>query len=390
MAMLTIYRRHRKDCEHRSEGRAYRRCKCPLWADGLLGKTDIRKSLGTADWNRATEIVRGWESEKAVMPKGDEGPATIKAATLAFETEAISRGLQGRTVYKYEFLFQQLKEFAEAQGIAYLKQLDVPMVRLFRASWKDHNMAALNKLVRLRKFFTFVVSNGWLEDNPAKQLENPKVKMQPTLPFNRDEMPKILGAVESYKASPMGLSAVNAARFRALILLLRFSGLRIGDAVGCHRSRLVNSKLQLYTQKTGVMVYIPLPEFVVKELDTIPPMSDAYWFWSGRGKLSTQVGDWQARLQRLEDFTSVPNIHAHRFRDTFAVELLLSGTPLERVSVLLGHASIKTTQKHYAPWIRERQEQAEADVRRAWANDELFLLETKGTQKVQFKREEVN
>jgi len=52
------------------------------------------------------------------------------------------------------------------------------------------------------------------------------------------------------------------------------------------------------------------------------------------------VGDWQARLQRLEEFTSVANIRAHRFRDTFAVELLLSGTPMERVSILLGHTSM--------------------------------------------------
>ena len=60
------------------------------------------------------------------MPKGDEGPATIAATTLAFETEAVSRGLRERTVYKYKLLFRQLKEFAAVQGVAHLKQLDVP------------------------------------------------------------------------------------------------------------------------------------------------------------------------------------------------------------------------------------------------------------------------
>ncbi len=50
--------------------------------------------------------------------------------------------------------------------------------------------------------------------------------------------------------------------------------------------------------------------------------------------------------------------------------------PLERVSVLLGHQSIRVTEKHYAPWVRERQEQAEADVRRAWSEDPVVLLET--------------
>lgn len=56
----------------------------------------------------------------------------------------------------------------------------------------------------------------------------------------------------------------------------------------------------------------------------------------------------------------IPN----RFRDTFAVELLLSGVPIERVSILLGHSSVRITEKHYAPWVRDRQVQLEADVRR--------------------------
>jgi integrase len=37
------------------------------------------------------------------------------------------------------------------------------------------------------------------------------------------------------------------------------------------------------------------------------------------------------------------------FRETFGVELLLAGIPIERVSVLLGHQSVKVTEKHYNP-----------------------------------------
>ena len=80
----------------------------------------------------------------------------------------------------------------------------------------------------------------------------------------------------------------------------------------------------------------------------------------------------------------------HRFRDTFAVELLLSGVPLDRVSVLLGHGSIKITEKHYTPWIRARQEQLEADLERSWAADPVVLAETKGTPRVHRNREAVN
>ena len=59
--------------------------------------------------------------------------------------------------------------------------------------------------------------------------------------------------------------------------------------------------------------------------------------------------------------------HTHRFRHTFAVELLLAGSPIEHVSVLLGHSSIRITEKQYAAWVRERQEQLGADVRHSWA-----------------------
>jgi len=96
----------------------------------------------------------------------------------------------------------------------------------------------------------------------------------------------------------------------------------------------------------------------------------------------------------LFELAEIPNGHAHRFRDTFAVELLLSGVPLERVSVLLGHSSIRVTERHYAPWVRSRQEQLEADLQRAWSQDPLalmgFVAPEKGTKKVHEKGQRTN
>lgn len=59
--------------------------------------------------------------------------------------------------------------------------------------------------------------------------------------------------------------------------------------------------------------------------------------------------------------------HLHMFRDTFAVEYLLAGMPLEEVSRLLGHSSVLITQKHYAPWVLERQQRLATSVRTAWS-----------------------
>jgi integrase/recombinase XerD len=51
-----------------------------------------------------------------------------------------------------------------------------------------------------------------------------------------------------------------------------------------------------------------------------------------------------------------------------AVSLLLNGVDLSHVSILLGHASIRITERHYAPWVNARQNQLERDVRRTWAD----------------------
>jgi integrase len=166
--------------------------------------------------------------------------------------------------------------------------------------------------------------------------------------------------------------------------------MRIGDAVKLASDKLNGNKLFLYTQKTGVPVYTVLPEFVVQVLDTIPRVTPTNFFWNGSGSLDGVIGSWQKRLRKLFRLAKISDGHGHRFRDTFAAELLLAGIPIERVAILLGHQSVKVTEKYYSAWTDARQRQIEADLERAWARDPLVLFETKATQKLRGKAEAVN
>ncbi len=126
--------------------------------------------------------------------------------------------------------------------------------------------------------------------------------------------------------------------------MLRYTGLRIRDVVMLETQRRVGYRLLIYTQKTGVCVYCPLPDFVVQALDLCPRTNPRYFFWSGTSNPKSAVGDWQRSLRKLFRIAGVEHGHAHRFRDTFAVELLLAGVPLDRVSVWLGHRSVQVTE----------------------------------------------
>jgi integrase/recombinase XerD len=62
------------------------------------------------------------------------------------------------------------------------------------------------------------------------------------------------------------------------------------------------------------------------------------------------------------------------FRHTFAVEMLLAGVPIDQVSLLLGHSSVKTTERSYIPFVKARQIQLQKSVRAAWKTDALSEL----------------
>jgi integrase/recombinase XerD len=382
--MLTIYRRHRKDCEHRSEGRKYRRCRCPIWVDGFLAGREICKSLDMADWQKAQEYVRDWESKEA-EPKTTTEPVTVLQAGDRFVDDAKARNLTHSTIYKYHLLFRELVEFATKKGIRYLREIDLQTLDQFRSEWRLGPVSSLKKLERLRSFFRFSQNRNWVDSNPAINLRAPKVVHRPTLPFAREEMLKILAALDDYSGKA-GLA--NAQRLRAFVLILRYSGLRIGDAVQCGPERLRGDKLFLYTQKTGVPVYCILPDFVLRAIEAAPRTSEKFFFWTGESTLHTAVGIFQRSLKSLFALAKVAGGHAHRFRDTFAVELLLAGVPLERVSVLLGHQSVRITERHYSPWVRSRQEQL--DLRRVWERDPIALAEAKGTPEVHDGKRQIN
>jgi len=367
--MLTIYRRHKKACGHRNKGRRYRGCQCPIWVDGLLAGKEIRKSLDLRDWQKAQERVREWEAKGSIEMEREPESVAVEQATEEFLRDAEARSLRASTVYKYRLLFEQLKAFASNAGFRFLKEFDLTMLRRFRATWPNRNFSARKKLECLRAFFRFAQAGGWIPENPAAKLESPRVSQPPVLPFTREEWVRILAACDVYKDNYGRTGRENARRLRAFVLLLRYSGLRIGDAVALSRDRIADGKLFLYTAKTGTPVYCPLPDFVLTALEAAPRTSGKFFFWTGGSKLKSAVGDWQRSLGKLFELAQVPDGHAHRFRHTFAVELLLAGVPMERVSVLLGHSSVRVTERHYAPWVRARQEQLEADVRRTWAAD---------------------
>ncbi len=387
--MLIPYRRHSPDCPHKAEGRRWVRCKCPIWVQGTLNGEIVRESLNTRVWTEANERIQKWNAdghrEPEAPPEPPEPPkgVTIAEACAAFTAEMAGQQLRDSSQKKYRVMFRQQDTFCKGAGIALVSEIDLAVTEKFRQTWsKCTSGSAGKRLERLRTFQAYLVKHGWLPTNYAKQLRRPKDTMRPTMPYTVDQVKAILDACDEISAKRPKFGKLKMQRLRALILLARYSGLRIGDAASLACDRLDGQKLFLYTAKTGTPVYTKVPQFVVDELDRCPRLSTTYWFWTGNGSKEALSENYRRVFREVAKLAGVKDAHPHRFRDTFAVELLLNGVPIEQVSMLLGHSSIRVTEKHYAPWVRARQQQMEESLDRAMKNDPLARREANKDQKL--------
>jgi integrase/recombinase XerD len=382
--IVSVWTRHREDCPHRSD-RNYRRCGCPKHLNWAFDGRQFRQSAKTASWEIATRKARAVElgyhqRELGETPKKRD-LVTLEKAVEEYLEDKRSQQLKDTTIAKLETIFKkQMLSWCHAAGITFLVEFDLPYLRQWRSSWRDGPLAAKKKQERIRGFFYFCQSSGWIQDNPAKQLSRIKVDQKPTDYFSKEEFAKIIDATYIYDSKTVDAHEMqnNATRLRALTYLMRYSGLAIRDAITLERSRLSDDdKLFLYRAKTRVPVYVPIPHFVAEALRNIPPgpkPNPRYFFWTGNGNPKSAVADWQRAFRKLFKIADIRHSDEtkkrcipHMLRDTFAVENLLAGIPLDQVSLLLGHSSIKTTEKHYSPFVQARQDQLVASVKQAWS-----------------------
>ena len=356
----------------------------PAYRTGLIGHGTESNHAAT---NRASAYGHQTVAGSIQEPKRSNG-ISIAEACEAFLADAEAQHLSQASLKKYrQMLVKQyspedrlryspsLSQFSVEAGIQFASQISLTVLGRFRTAWKDGAISSAKKLERFRAVGRFFVDRGWWRENFVLKLKRPIVKNTPTMPFTQDEVSRLLAACQQYRDQRGRVGQDNASRLRAFILFLRYSGLRVSDAASCAVERVSGNRLFLYTQKTGVPVQVPLPSFVIAALATCPRVSAPYWFWTRVGSKDTLAGNWRRTFRRLCKIAGVKGGHPHRFRDTLAVELLQDGMTMESVSILLGHSSVKVTERHYAPWVKARQARLEADTARAWRNDPIAQAE---------------
>jgi integrase/recombinase XerC len=369
--MLNLYRRHLQKCPHRAKGTEYTKCSCPIWCDGELNGRRYRRSLDLRDWQRAIRKVTALEQPGARQPKN------ISVAVEAFHSSR--QDLARATKAKYERVLRYLQELATTRGLHEVDQFTVEDIDALRSFRTTSAVTWVKYLEILRQFFQFCLVRKWIEDNPAACVERPKnLKPNDVEPYSREEVVRILAACED-----IGRGPYERLRARAIMLLLRYTALRIGDVATLEKARVRDGAINVRTTKSGAVVWLPLhPEPLHPEvqaaLAVLPaprgPEGGKYFFWTGNGSPDSMVRAAERTLKTVFNRSEVPRAHAHRFRHTLATELLEQGWTYEDVADVLGN-SAAIVRKHYAKWSRGRQDRITEMMRSVFAVQNWYTPE---------------
>lgn len=374
--VVTIFVRHASGCKHAGDAFS-KRCKCGKHLRWTANGKQCFQAAKTRSWEEAEEAkarlvdqLSGKTTPAEVA--ASETPRTIQACVDLFLKDKSVQGFEPRNLAEYRRELTRLVTFATGVGIFAIKLVTRELLTGYCSGWAAvYPSGATRYRVRARhnSFFRFCQQCGWLDRQP----EMPRMKEpeSETSPLEPEQFAALLDATSA-------LDAYDAARVRGLFLLQRWTGLAIRDALTLSRAELLfdpaRSVYRVVTsrQKTGTDVSVPIPVSVAAELLRIPNTctSPDYFFWDGKRDeylFTVSMGQRVKKCFVQAGLDDGQHMKSHRLRDTFAVELLQKGVPLEEVSKLLGHKSIKVTEKHYAKWCKGRQERADNLVIGTWS-----------------------
>ena len=145
--------------------------------------------------------------------------------------------------------------------------------------------------------------------------------------------------IRTYSASELKLmfSEINDESFNAFVRFAYYTGARSGEIRRLSRENVLDESL-VVNGKTGrrIVKLNAQAQEIIKNQDPL---------WSYKKDFESQK--FKKEVRRL----GIKDARFHDLRRTFGLNLIKQGMSIYKVSKLLGHSSVRTTEQHYAPLL---------------------------------------
>lgn len=258
----------------------------------------------------------------------------------------IERGLSENSLSGYLSDLESFQTFLEERSakIENTTSQTLLLYLTFLRSKALKSTSLARHLSSLRGFFAFCVVRGFIKDNPATLLENPKLPRKIPEFLSPEEIGRIL--VRPVLTEKLGF------RDRTMLELLYAAGMRV--------SELINLNIEDFDPQTGILIIfgkgskerlVPIHYVAQNYLNQYikdwrpafnPIVKNIFLNRSGKGL--TRQGVWKMIKKFTLEAGIKRSISPHTFRHSFATHLLDGGADLRTVQLLLGHSDINATE----------------------------------------------
>ena len=198
----------------------------------------------------------------------------------------------------------------------------------------------------IKSFYLFLYENNFIQSNPAQLIDNPKKRRKLPIIISENEIEALLSCPNTDTSSGM--------RDKCILELLYSSGLRISELLNIKVNQITQDKSFLKIKGKGgkerlvpigssamssLRTYIDTYRCNIKNIDNIEML-----FIKETGTVISRQECWKMIKKYALASNINKKISPHNLRHAFATHLLNNGADLRTVQMLLGHASLSTTQ----------------------------------------------
>jgi len=252
-----------------------------------------------------------------------------------------------RTVARYDHALRHLKEFLEKEYCVTdlaLSELDIKFMKRFdiylQTVCNYHSNTIIKYLKILKTVINSAISFGYIDRNP----------FQGYATTYKAGTRQFLNATEVNSIENTVMPNERLERVRDVFVFICYTGISYADLLGLSRDNIsigIDGKtwMTYHRLKTNVRASMPLLQPAVNILEKYK--DDV--LCNANGKILPVISN-QKFNDYLKEIATVCKISkplsAHIGRHTFGTYTLSNGVPLESVSKMLGHSSLKTTQQY--------------------------------------------
>ena len=255
---------------------------------------------------------------------------------------------------------RDLKKFFDYAGVAKINDFssvsvnDVANYKAYLTGIGLSPASVSRSLSALRSLFQFLISNGTVDHNPAREIPNDKLEKKGPQVLTSKEIELLL-------AQP-NLSDIKGKRDKAMLELLYATGIKVTELVSLNIED-VNLQLSFIRCGSGEKErFVSLYPLALRALSVYLESSrkllvlhpdEKALFVNVQGERMTRQGFWKILKSYAESAKIQKDITPHTLRHSFAAHLLENGADIHDIQEILGHSDISSTMR-YAQLIKNK------------------------------------